>query len=129
MTLSRFNRGYLIIQRLFFVYICLSVLVLIQSSSLQAQDFASKDYKLSVAQVFSGLKNPWSFLWLDSQHILVSERNGVFKIINIPRKSVVNAYRPKFDKYMISQSGQGGLLDLLQDPDDKSLVYATARYT
>ena len=50
----------------------------------------------------------------------------MFKIINTSSQKVTNAYRPKFEDYAISQSGQGGLLDLLQDPEDPSLVYATA---
>ena len=104
----------------------LVLLAMVFHLEVQAQTFNSQDYQLKVTKVFSGLKNPWSFLWLDPEQILVSERNGVFKIINTSSQKVISAYRPKLENYQISQSGQGGLLDLLQDPEVPSLVYATA---
>lgn len=76
---------------------------------------------ISVSQVATGLENPWSLVFLSDGQMLVTERPGRMRII-AHNGSLSNPIRgvPKVFAY-----GQGGLLDVILDPNYASshLIY------
>ena len=76
-------------------------------------------------RMVSGLQNPWSFDFLPTGEILITERGGTLVLIDGSQTHAITGLPP------ISAGGQGGLLDILVDPDfEKSrtvyFTYATA---
>ncbi|HQF74584.1 MAG TPA: PQQ-dependent sugar dehydrogenase, partial [Treponemataceae bacterium] len=76
-------------------------------------------------RMVSGLQNPWSFDFLPTGEILITERGGTLVLIDDKQTHAITGLPP------ISAGGQGGLLDILVDPDfEKSrtvyFTYATA---
>lgn len=95
------------------------------AGSAQAADpliVQSKDYKLRVVTVASGLESPWGLAFLPSGKMIVSERDeGHLRLVSKdgklspPLKGV-----PK-----VASAGQGGMLDIALDPDfqNNKLIY------
>ncbi|HOU39585.1 MAG TPA: PQQ-dependent sugar dehydrogenase, partial [Treponemataceae bacterium] len=76
-------------------------------------------------RIVSGLQNPWAFEFLPSGEILITQREGTLVLIDGEQISTVTGLPP------ISAGGQGGLLDILVDPDFEKnrtvyFTYATA---
>ncbi len=62
------------------------------------------------------LKDPWSATFVDENHMLITEKGGVIKLINITNKKIrIVNHNLNFLEY-----GQGGLLDILFN---KNFVY------
>jgi glucose/arabinose dehydrogenase len=78
-----------------------------------AQTFQTQHYKLRLATVADGLDHPWSLAFLPDGRMLVTERPGRLRLvtaggkISAPIKGVPRVYA----------RGQGGLLDVVVDPD------------
>ena len=54
------------------------------------------------------LKDPWSATFVDENHMLITEKGGVIKLINITNKKIrIVNHNLNFLEY-----GQGGLLDI-----------------
>jgi glucose/arabinose dehydrogenase len=72
----------------------------------------SKVEKFRVVQIVSGLENPWGLAFLPEGSLLVTERVGRMVILG-PQgaKQQVTGLPP------VAASGQGGLLDVVLDPD------------
>jgi quinoprotein glucose dehydrogenase len=64
------------------------------------------------------LKDPWGSTFIDENHILITEKSGVIKLININNKKV-NLINHNLN---LLEHGQGGLLDILFD---NNLVYVS----
>ena len=75
--------------------------------------YKSEHYRLRLVTVAKGLEHPWSFAFLPDGRILVTERPGRLRIVgpgeklSAPVKGVPRVYA----------RGQGGLLDVILDPD------------
>ena len=86
-----------------------------------AQQFRSQDYALNVVTVTKGLSYPWGIAFLPNGSMIVTEREGRVRIIasdgsmSPPLKGV-----PK-----VVSGGQGGMLDVVLDPDfqENSFIY------
>ncbi len=78
-----------------------------------AETFASSAGPLKVVTVARGLEHPWSLAFLPSGRMLVTERPGRLRIVT--RNGGVGA--PVRGMPRIAASGQGGLLDVVADPD------------
>ncbi len=75
---------------------------LILFNSLLAEDF-------KLEKVVKGLNKPWSLSFVNKNSILVTEKSGNIKFININKKSIQNINH----NLKILEDGQGGLLDIL----------------
>ena len=75
---------------------------LILFNSLLAEDF-------KLEKVVKGLNKPWSLSFVNKNSILVTEKSGNIKFININEKSIQNINH----NLKILEDGQGGLLDIL----------------
>ena len=69
--------------------------------------------QLRVATIATGLNHPWALAFLPDQRILVTERVGTMRLITIDGK--LSAPIPGVPS--VVAQGQGGLLDLVLDPD------------
>lgn len=78
-----------------------------------AETFASSAGPLRVVTVARGLEHPWSLAFLPSGRMLVTERPGRLRIVT--RNGGVGA--PVRGVPKVAASGQGGLLDVVADPD------------
>ena len=69
------------------------------------------------------LKDPWGSTFIDENNILITEKSGVIKLININDKNIkIINHNLNFLEY-----GQGGLLDILFDNNFVYLSYSEKR--
>ncbi len=78
----------------------------------QEDRFATKDYQLSVKTIVSGLEHPWGLAKLPNGDFLVTERGGLLWLIRDGKKIGTVKGLPQ-----IVAAGQGGLLDVVIDPE------------
>ncbi|WP_087024214.1 PQQ-dependent sugar dehydrogenase [Thaumasiovibrio subtropicus] len=78
-------------------------------------------HALDVEPVASGLVVPWGMAFIDAHQLLVTERNGTVKWLNIARNQQQSLTKPDD----VAASGQGGLLDIAIDPNATNTVYLT----
>ncbi|MDA0342112.1 MAG: PQQ-dependent sugar dehydrogenase [Proteobacteria bacterium] len=100
----------------------LAAFVLVSSDrSAEAETFQSEHYRLRLATVASGLVKPWSLAWLPDGRMLVTERPGRLRIVS----SDGTVSPPIQGLPEMFSDGQGGLLDVLVDPDfvDNRTIY------
>lgn len=83
--------------------------------------FQSEDYALAVFEVASGLDHPWGLAFLPSGQMIVTEREGAVRLVS-PEG---NLGRPLKGVPRVNNSGQGGMLDVVLDPefDKNNLIY------
>ena len=83
----------------------------------------SEHYRLRVVTVADGLAHPWALAWLPDGRMLVTERPGRLRLV--APGGVVS--EPVAGLPPIAGGGQGGLLDVLVDPDfaDTGIIYFT----
>ena len=78
----------------------------------QSQDHQSRDHRFRVVEVATGLEHPWAVAFLPGGDLLVTERAG--RLLRLAadgsRSSVAGLPR-------VAALGQGGLLDVVVDPD------------
>ncbi len=75
--------------------------------------FRTNHYDLRVVTVARGLEHPWGLAWLPDGSMLVTEREGRLRVVGAD--GAVSA--PVEGLPEIAVNGQGGLLDILVDPD------------
>lgn len=63
--------------------------------------------------IAEGLVIPWGMAFLDTERMLVTEKSGSFKIINVKTKTIL----PVKGQISVYLNGQGGLLDVAIDSD------------
>ena len=91
----------------------LAVFFLMPAELVLAQTYETKHYQLRVVTVAEGLVKPWSLAWLPNGGMLVTERPGRLRFV-----SVVGSLSPPIQGLPeIFSDGQGGMLDVLVDPD------------
>ena len=71
-------------------------------------------------EIIKGLKNPWSFSFINNEDILVTEKSGNLLKINLENKRI-----DKFSHNLkILEDGQGGLLEVLFNNNEIFVSYA-----
>ncbi len=99
--------------RVRFRTIVLAVAFALPAAPAHAQTYQSEHYSLRLATVAKGLDHPWSLAFLPDGRMLVTERPGRLRAvtargeISSPIKGVPKVYA----------RGQGGLLEIIVDPD------------
>jgi glucose/arabinose dehydrogenase len=91
----------------------LTALLLSPLTSALSRTFETQHYRLRVVTVAEGLIRPWSLAWLPDGRMLVTERPGRLRIVT-PGGRVSAPIGGLPD---IAATRQGGLLDVLVDPD------------
>lgn len=86
-----------------------------------AKSFPSQEYSLNVVTVADGLAEPWGLAWLPDGRMLVTEKPGRLRIVE--KNGLIG--EPVKGLPKIQYGGQGGLLDVLVDPDfaDNQTIY------
>lgn len=90
--------------------------IILMAVPAAAQTFASQHYQLKLVTVAGNLDHPWSLAFMPDGRMLVTERSGQLRIIaaggrvSKPVKGVPKVYA----------GGQGGLLDVILDPEFRS---------
>ena len=81
----------------------------------------SSVYAWEAVQVSRGLSIPWGLAYVDDSTLLVTERNGAIKSVNLATgKHQVVAEIPN-----VWAQGQGGLLDIALSPFEENTLYVT----
>ncbi|MCP4327992.1 MAG: PQQ-dependent sugar dehydrogenase [Alphaproteobacteria bacterium] len=89
------------------------LILILASCNSDAETYQSEDYDLKVETVAEGLTNPWGLAFLPDGRMLVSERPGRLRIVEDDGR-----LSPPLDGLPpIFASGQGGLLDVILDPE------------
>ena len=70
-------------------------------------NLSAKDFRLE--RVIEGFDSPWSLTFVDSQNLLVTEKPGNIKFVNLKEKIIKDITH----NVNILVDGQGGLLDIL----------------
>ncbi len=68
---------------------------------------SAEDFKLD--KIIAGLERPWSLSFVDEQNVIITEKSGNFKFVNLKEKKINNIDH----NLNILEDGQGGLLDVL----------------
>ena len=74
--------------------------------------------EIKIDEVASGLDHPWGIDFLPDGRLLVTERSGSLRILDLPNNNKLSEPVPGTPK--VFASGQGGLLDVAIDPDFES---------
>ncbi len=80
-------------------------------------------YDFQLERILNGLERPWSLSFVDDKNILVTEKSGNLKIINILEKKINNINH----NLNILEDGQGGLLDVLYKDNVVYISYSENR--
>ncbi|MDB5553604.1 MAG: glucose dehydrogenase protein [Rhizobium sp.] len=86
--------------------------VILAAGEVQAAEFTTKEVKIKVDVLASGLENPWAVEVLPDGAYIVTERPGRLRIIRDGKLS-----EPIVGLPGIAVRGQGGLLDVALSPD------------
>ncbi len=81
----------------------------------------AEDFKLE--RVFKGLKSPWSLTFVDNQNLLITEKSGNIKFINLKEKIIKDVSH----NLKVLEDGQGGLLDILYKDNKVYVSYSENR--
>jgi Glucose/sorbosone dehydrogenases len=92
------------------------IIYLLLFSNLIADDF-------KLERIISGLDSPWSLTFIDSQSLLVTEKPGNIKFVNLKKKTIKNISH----NLKILEDGQGGLLDILHKDSNVFVSYSEDR--
>ena len=95
---------------LIIVFVLCSLPVALQASSAQIIDSETTSFRLE--QVAEGLGVPWGLTFLSDTRLLITERRGTIKLLDIESGSLM----PIRGVPDVKASGQGGLLDVAVPP-------------
>ena len=84
-------------------------------------NLSADDYKLE--KIIKGLDSPWSLTFLNSQNLLVTEKPGNIKLINLKEKIIKDIRH----NLKVLEDGQGGLLDILYNDSTVFVSYSENR--
>ena len=79
------------------------------------------DFKLE--RVLKGFERPWSLTFIDNQNLLITEKHGNIKFINLKEKKIKTINH----NLKILEDGQGGLLDILYNDNIIFVSYSENR--
>ena len=94
----------------------LLILFLLSFTNLSAEDF-----KLN--KIVQGFDGPWSLTFIDDQNLLVTEKPGNIKFVNLKEKIVKDISH----NLKVLEDGQGGLLDILYNDNTVFVSYSENR--
>lgn len=91
------------------------------AGEVRAQTIVSEQARFTLSDVATGLENPWSLAFLPGGRMLVTERAGRLRLVT-PEG---NISAPLNGVPAVYDTGQGGLLDVILDPDfaSNSTIY------
>jgi glucose/arabinose dehydrogenase len=85
----------------------------------------TKDYKIVVEEIVTGLHIPWGFEFLNSHTLLINEKNGQLSLYNLKtRQRQALRGGPK-----VKEEGQGGSLDVRKHPDYPKVPWIYITFT
>tara|TARA_B100001121_G_scaffold305823_1_gene324133 strand:- start:43 stop:1098 length:1056 start_codon:yes stop_codon:yes gene_type:complete len=84
-------------------------------------DLNATDFKLE--RIIKGFESPWSLSFIDGQNLLVTEKPGNIKFINLKEKLIKNIRH----NLKVLEDGQGGLLDIIHKDDIVFVSYSENR--
>ena len=79
-------------------------------------NLSADDFKLE--KIVQGLDRPWSLTFLDNQNLLITEKPGNIKFVNLKEKIIKDISH----NLRVLEDGQGGLLDILHK---ESIIFVT----
>ncbi|MGF1885856.1 PQQ-dependent sugar dehydrogenase [Photobacterium profundum] len=82
---------------------------------------ANTAHAYEAEKVTSGLNVPWGLAYIDDSTMLITERNGAIKHINL----VTGKHQTLAEIPNVWVKGQGGLLDVTLSPFDETKIYVT----
>lgn len=94
------------------IYLVALLSLALPSGFALSQEFESQHYRLRVVTIAQGLVKPWSLAWLPDGRMVVTERPGRLRVV-APGGRISP---PVQGLPSIFSGGQGGLLDVLVDP-------------
>ena len=94
----------------------LLIIFLLLSTNLKADNF-------KLERIIKGLDSPWSISFVDGQNLLVTEKPGNIKFINLKDKEIKNINH----NLKVLEDGQGGLLDILYKDNIVFVSYSEDR--
>ena len=104
------------------IRVTLSFLLLLagMGAAAQTQQHSSQEHRFQLVTVAAGLHHPWALAFLPGGDLLVTERRG-----RLLRITADGGTREIGGLPEVTATGQGGLLDLVLDPDfaDNRLLY------
>ena len=93
-----------------------SFIFLLLFTNLNAADF-------KLERLIKGFDSPWSLTFIDHQNLLVTEKPGTIKFLNLNEKKIKNLSH----NLKILEDGQGGLLDILHKNGTVYVSYSEDR--
>ena len=96
--------------------LCLLLLLPLSVHAAKAEVIESEDVKFKLEQVVDGLETTWGMAFISDKQILITEREGNIKLLDLQRKTLT----PIQGAPAVRAKGQGGLLDVAVPPDFKS---------
>jgi len=84
-------------------------------------NLSAEDFKLE--KIVQGFDSPWSLTFIDNQNLLVTEKPGNIKFINLKEKKIKDISH----NLKVLEDGQGGLLDILHNDSIVFVSYSENR--
>ncbi len=84
------------------------------ASAQKVSAYKSTDYKLMVQELNSSLKSPWGMAFLPDKRFLITQKSGSMVIVSADGKTIEHRIE---NLPQVVNRGQGGLLDVVLDPD------------
>ena len=84
-------------------------------------DLNADNFKLE--RIIEGFNGPWSLTFIDSQNLLVTEKPGNIKFVNLNKKIIKDIGH----NLKVLEDGQGGLLDILHKDNTVFVSYSENR--
>ena len=94
-------------------FLCLLVLVPLPGLAASPQAIQSEKAAFVLEQVADGLGVPWGMAFVSQTRLLITEREGSIKLLDIQSKTLT----PVQDAPAVLVQGQGGLMDVAVPPD------------
>ena len=94
----------------------LLIIFLLLFTNLKADDF-------KLEKIIHGLDSPWSLTFVDNQNLLITEKPGKIKFIDLKEKLIKDISH----NLQILEDGQGGLLDILHNDNTIFVSYSENR--
>ena len=84
-------------------------------------NLSAEDFKLE--KIVQGFDSPWSLTFLDNQNLLITEKPGNIKFVNLKEKIIKDISH----NLKVLEDGQGGLLDILHKDSTVFVSYSENR--
>lgn len=88
-------------------------IVLLSTTGCSADGITTEKAKFTTQTLTSGLYHPWGMSFISDHEIVITERSGEMSVLELKTRERT----PVSGVPIIEEYGQGGLLDVLADPD------------